>query len=101
MDWKTAKFEVVNNTPHVIDSLYLQPSSDESRKYLSVNPGQRVRYNLDMSGTSADGAYGLFYKSNGGEKLKVFGYYTNGNSMEKLTKIDIRQDTILFEFIYE
>lgn len=96
-DWKTAKFEVTNATPFEIDSLYFQPSTADSRKYISLKPQQTQTYYLDMDKQTTDGAYSIFFKSTGKYRSQVFGYYTNGNVMEKVTKIQIANDTILFK----
>ncbi len=31
-------------------------------------------------------------------KIDSFGYFTNGHSMEKLTKIEIQNDSLYFDF---
>lgn len=100
-DWKTAKFEVTNTTPFVIDSLYFQPSTVDSRKYISLKPQQTQTYYLDMAKQTADGAYGIFFKSTGRYRSKIFGYYANGSAMEEVTKIQIAKDTILFYPVYK
>jgi hypothetical protein len=100
-DWKTAKFEVTNTTPFVIDSLYFQPSTAVNRKYISLKPQQTQTYYLDLDKQTTDGAYGIFFKSAGRHRSKVFGYHTNGNVMEEVTKIQIAKDTILFDPIYK
>jgi hypothetical protein len=98
-DLKTARFEVTNATPYVIDSLYFQPCPLENRRFFSLQPQQTKTYNLDMGKQTTDGAFGIFFKSNQEPRFKVFGYYTNGNVTEELTKIKIEPDTILFSNI--
>jgi hypothetical protein len=98
-DWSKGKFEITNNTPHIVDSVYIVPDKFLGNHYISLMPNETKYYETDMSGPGTDGAYGIKYKCKSVSKSMTFGYYSNGVSLEKLTKIYIQPDTIIFKFI--
>jgi hypothetical protein len=99
-DGSKVKFEITNHTSKIIDSIYILPDKALGKNYISLNPNETKDFFTDMSGHGTDGSYVIKYKLDSNSKLQRFGYYTNGASMEKLTKIYIRPDTVLFKFIY-
>jgi hypothetical protein len=94
-----ADFEIKNNTESRIDSLKIQPMVVSDGSYISLSPNENKEYKADMTGIpKTDGSYRISYKQNGERKIKDFGYYTNGYPSEKLTRIEIEQDTLKFDF---
>ncbi len=92
-----ADFEIINNTSSTIDSLYIKPN--KQIKFISVKSKELKTYKTDMSDIArVDGNYLLKYKLEGKDKIKHFGYYSNGIPMEKITVIKIDVDTIIFDF---
>ncbi len=88
-------------TSKIIDSIYVQPDRASGKHFVSLKPNEKKYYVTDMSGPGrTDGAYRIQYKMDTTIKSNIFGYYSNGASLEKLTKISIMPDTILFKFIY-
>ena len=98
-DWSQGKFEITNNTSKELDSIYIQPDRSLRKHFLSLKPHETKYYVTDMGGEGTDGAYTIYYKQNSALRSQIFGYYTNGSSMEKLTKVTIMPDTILFKFL--
>jgi len=93
-----ADFEITNNTDFVIDSLKIEPMVITDGKYISLKPNEKTEYRADMTGIAKiDGSYRITFKQNGKLNVKDFGYYTNGYPTEKLTRIEIENDTINFE----
>ena len=76
------------------------PDRQWGTNYISLKPNETKNYMTDMSGGGTDGAYVIEYKIGLLFKSKVFGYYTNGNSIEELTKIYFQADTIHIENTY-
>jgi hypothetical protein len=100
-DWSHGKFEITNNTTMPIDSIFIVPDQASGKNYISLNPNQTMSYITKMGGVkSGDGAYKIQYKLASSNKSQRFGYFSNGASLEKLTKITIMPDTVLFKFIY-
>ena len=98
--WNHGKFEIVNKTGMVVDSVRIMPDTIKAH-YISLMPGEVKQFTTDMGGPGGtDGAYCILYKMNSVQKTNVFGYYSNGCSLEDLTKITIMPDTVLFQFIY-
>ena len=99
-DWSHGKFEITNKTTITIDSIYIQPDQAAGKHFISLKPNETKYYVSDMTRPSGtDGAYRIQYKLGSNAKSQIFGYYSNGNSIEKLTKITILIDTVLFKFI--
>lgn len=95
-----AHFEITNNTNRPIDSLQVLP--DKNTRVLSILPGETREYISDMrGGAKTDGEYMLKFKTDSVVRTKRFGYYTNGYPIEESTKINIKADTILFDYILD
>lgn len=97
-----ADFQVTNNTEFDIDSLKIEPNINEATKYISLKKGEMVEYKSDMTTIAkVDGGYTISFIIDGENKVQNFGYYTNGNPLpfEEITKIEIKNDTILIEQI--
>lgn len=93
-----ANFEISNKTNLKIDSLKVEPILVSNGQYISLNPNGTAEYKADMAGIEKiDGSYKLSYQLDGEWNVKDFGYYTNGYSTEKLTRIEIEKDTIMFD----
>lgn len=90
----------INSYGQEIDSLKIESLSDTNEKYISINPHETVNYELDMSGIAkTDGAYIISFKQKNKLNTQKFGYYSNGQPLEKLTRIYIEKDTLTFEVI--
>ena len=97
-----AKFEITNNSFQRIDSLVIEPNTDKANKYISIDPSITIKYITDMTDiVKSDGTYSLTYKMNNKIRNKIFGYYSNGNPLESLTTINIKTDTVEFDFHYD
>ena len=99
-DWSHGKFEITNDTSVELDSINILPDRAYGRHFISLKPDETKSYVTDMGGPGAtDGAYHLQYKIKSTVKFQIFGYYSNGSSLEKRTKVIIMPDTVLFKFI--
>jgi hypothetical protein len=97
-DWSKANFEITNTTSTTLDSVFIEPNRFTKGKFVPLAPGQTIKYVCDMGkGGGPDGAYVLSYIEDSIKKRKIFGYYSNGNSLEKLTKLEIKPDTIIIQ----
>ncbi|GAB7089701.1 hypothetical protein [Marinifilum fragile] len=94
-----AKFEITNRTNDRIDSLRIVPNGYESKHYISLLPGETKKYDCDMTNIAkVDGDYQIDYKFESSDFIsETFGYYTNGYPIEKLNKIEIKTNTLLFD----
>ncbi len=99
-----AKFEITNQTANLIDSINIKAYDHQANpNYLKLESGQSKTYWLDMTDLpKVDGDYLLTYKDKKLINRRVrFGYFTNGFSLEKVTKINIQEDTVLIDQIYD
>ena len=97
-----ADFEIINNTEFNIDSLKIEPNISDVGKYISLKKGKKAEYKSDMTTIAkTDGAYQISFLVNGINKTQVFGYFTNGYPLERITKIKIEKDTILIDQVFE
>ena len=100
-NWSQGKFEITNKTSIALDSICILPDRAAGRHFISLKPDETKYYVTDMSEPGGtDGAYVIQYKIKSTVKSQIFGYYSNGNLLEKLTKVTILPDTVLFKFIY-
>ena len=96
-----ADFEIMNNTEFNIDSLKIEPNTSDVGKYISLKKGEISEYKSDMTPIpKTDGDYQISFSVNGINKTQIFGYYTNGYPLEKITKIKIEKDTIVIDQIF-
>jgi len=95
-----AKFMVTNKTTLLLDSLLIDPNSSEKEKYISLKPGQTQQYVCDISHQSSDGAYFISFKQGLAKRFLPFGYFSNGNVMEKYIEVEIYTDTIMIRPVY-
>lgn len=96
-----AQFEITNSASQPIDSVNITSFDHEKNSnFISLQPGQSQIYWFDMTNLPAvDGDYLLTYKDSTTKSIR-FGYFTNGAPLEKLTKIIIKQDTVIFDQIF-
>lgn len=87
-----AQFIITNSTNEKIDSFFMYPG--DIKNVISINSKASAKYKIDMTSVKTDGSYGLFFKSKDSSRYLNFGYYSNGNPSETLTRIDIKNDTI-------
>lgn len=99
-DWSKGKFILINHTPHPIDSISISPDKNSEVNYISLKPNETKNYTTDMSGFGSDGSYMIQYKKGPYKNFKVFGYYSNGNSMEKINEVYFETDSIRIVSIY-
>lgn len=91
------KFEIVNNTEFVIDSLKIVPNSEKTLNFITLKPFEKSNYIVDMFGiTPIDGSYNLSYKKNNEVINKNYGYYSNGIPLEEHVVVTIEKDTVTF-----
>ncbi len=89
-----AKFEITNATDETIDSIKIMPDNIKNH-YIQLAPNSKAEYIIDMTGgAKVDGSYGLFYKFKNKQIIKHFGYYSNGNPAESLSKLTINEDSL-------
>lgn len=98
-----AKFEITNKTESTIDSINIKSFDHElNPDFLNLEPGETKIYWFDMKDIpQVDGDYLLTYKYKANISNKRFGYFTNGFPLEKVTKIEIQQDTVIIDQIYD
>ena len=99
----TARFELINSTNFVLDSVRNIPNGYENNKYITLAVNEKMEYLVDMSGIAkTDGAYQLNYIDKAGlMKTLNFGYYTNGYPLESITQIRVETDTVIFNFDFK
>jgi hypothetical protein len=91
-----AYFEITNGTNKNIVALSIQPDIDTNK--IDIVPNKTVKFKTNMSGKgNTDGSYVLRFKLNDSIRVLNFGYYSNGTPAERITKIDIRMDTIIIQ----
>lgn len=93
-------FELYNNTDMLITNVRFTTSEKiETAEVDRVEPNEYASGFLSMKNNIADGAYILaFARSDGREEKKSAGYYTNGGSLNKLVRFEIKPDTIIAKF---
>lgn len=97
-----AEFEIMNDTEFNIDSLKIEPNISNLGKYIFLKKGEKFQYKSDMTTIAkTDGSYEISFLVNGINKTQVFGYYTNGYPLERITKIKIEKDTIMIDQVFE
>ena len=99
-DWSKGKFRLTNNTLNSIDSICISPDKYFGKNCISLKPNETKYYETDMGEATTDGGYLIKYKIGLISKSQMFGYFSNGNSMEKLTKIYFQTDTLKIESEY-
>ena len=90
------KFTVSNHTSNLIDSILVQPDRSQGKLQFSLAPKESKEISINLSGLG-DGAYGITYKIGTIHKYGVFGYFSNGIALEKLHKILIEADTVVYK----
>lgn len=90
-------FVINNQTSDVMDSIKITPNNDAAHLYTRIMPNEVGDYYADLSGQSADGSYTLSYKmfSVGRKVSKQFGYFSNGQPLEKQLFLEVWMDTVI------
>lgn len=90
-------FVINNQTSDVMDSVKITPNNDAAHLYTAIMPNEVGHYYADLSGQSADGSYTLSYKrfSVGRHVTKQFGYFSNGQPLEKQLFLEVWMDTVI------
>jgi hypothetical protein len=81
-----ARFIVYNKSNSKIDSLYFMPSNIKTRHFLSLKPGEEVRYKLSMDEQGSDGAYGIMFKQR--DKFTLCKFQPIGNEYQFLSLLE-------------
>ena len=90
-------FVINNQTSDVMDSVKITPNNDAAGLYRRIMPNEVGDYYADLSGQSADGSYTLSYKrfSAGKHVTRQFGYFSNGQPLEKQLFLEVWLDTLI------
>lgn len=92
---KDVKYNLVNETEFVIDSIVLSNGLDESRLY-DIRSKDNNKGHLNFSSqVKTDGNYELKIYSQGVTKSQSFGYYSNGTPADSHFDFIIKNDTII------
>lgn len=94
------KFELYNNTHMPVTNVRFTTSEKlETVGNDRVEPNEYASGFLSMKNNRTDGAYVLeFTRSDGKEEKRSAGYYTNGGSLNKLVRFEIKPDTVIVKF---
>ncbi len=92
--------EIKNSSDKTIQNVIFSSDKNTKLEFDKIEPNQTVKKFLDMTNNQkGDGAYGLsFERENGKEEHTGGGYYTNGGSLDRKVKCEIKNDTILINF---
>ena len=64
-----------------------------------IEPNESVTEFLSMRNNKSDGSYSLtFTRANGKKEMSGGGYYTNGGSLDRWVKYEIKPDTTFAKF---
>ncbi|MNE60545.1 hypothetical protein D3C80_1556940 [compost metagenome] len=91
-------FEIHNDDVRTIDSIIISNGFNIS-KSLSLKPQEETLVFLDFkeNNTHSDGNFFIKYYINAEQKLKTFGYYSNGIPSTDKVIIEIKKDTLLIK----
>jgi hypothetical protein len=91
-----ARFIIVNQTGHDVDSLRIEP--DGKLQWAKVPANDSISLVLDMADhPRVDGSYRLSFREEGVPGLRglAFGYFSNGTPLESMTRIQLMPDTVV------
>ena len=94
------EMEIKNNSNEPITNVEFTTSEKlEVIKIDRIEPNESVNEFLSMRDNQFDGTYSLiFNRANGKKEISVGGYYTNGSSLNKWVKFEVKNDTTIVEF---
>jgi hypothetical protein len=96
-----ARFIIVNRSGHFLDSIRIEPDGD--LKFATLEADDSINLFTDMTAfPKVDGSYRItcLERGSGRPRGQTFGYFSNGMPAEKITRISILPDTILYTFSY-
>lgn len=100
-----AEFKITNSSNERIDSISIKTSEESIfDSFISIESGETSEYYIDMTDLpTVEGQYSLSFKraSSDSFEIKDFGYFTNGNPLEKLIRIFIEQDSVRIEQVFD
>jgi hypothetical protein len=94
------EMEVKNDSNEPITNVEFTTSEKlEVIKIDRIEPNESVNEFLSMRNNQSDGAYTLtFNRVNGKKEISGGGYYTNGGSLDRWVKFEVKADTTIVEF---
>ena len=94
------EMEITNNSKEPITEVEFTTSERlQIIKIGSIQPNETVKEFLSMRQNKSDGFYWLtFTRHDGKKEICGGGYYTNGKSLDKLVKFEIKSDTTFYKF---
>ena len=94
------KMEIKNNSNDPITEVEFTTSERlEIIKIGRIEPNETVKEFLSMEKNKSDGFYWLtFTRPDGKKEISGGGYYTNGGSLDKWVKFEIKSDTTFYKF---
>ncbi|WP_411896092.1 hypothetical protein [Winogradskyella sp. A2] len=97
---KGIEMEIKNNSNKPITDVEFTTSERlEVIKIDRIQPNESVTEFLSMVQNKSDGFYWLtFTRSDGKKEISGGGYYTNGESLDKWVKFEIKSDTTFYKF---
>lgn len=94
------EMEIKNDSNEPITNVEFTTSEKlEVIKIDRIEPNESVNEFLSMRNNQSDGAYSLtFNRANGKKEISGGGYYTNGGSLDRWVKFEVKADTTIVEF---
>jgi hypothetical protein len=94
-------FEITNATNCLIENLTIQPDKNENN-HIIIEPNKKAKLTINMANLpKIDGGYYLQFTCCNAAKQYGFGYYTNGQPIESITRISVLADTIIVKPEYK
>ncbi|TVZ47445.1 hypothetical protein JM82_2052 [Olleya sp. Hel_I_94] len=92
--------EIKNSSDKSIRNVVFLSDKNTKLEFEKIEPNETVEKFLDMTkNQKGDGAYGLSFKRENGQKeYRGGGYYTNGGSLDRKVECEIKNDTIIMKF---
>lgn len=92
--------KIKNNTREQISNVEFTTTEKlEIIKIDKIEPNESVTEFLSMRKNKTDGGYSLtFTRANGKKEISSGGYYTNGGSLDRWVKFEIKSDTTFAKF---
>lgn len=94
------EMEIKNKSNDLItDVVFTTSERLEVIKIDRIEPNESVKEFLSMKQNKSDGFYWLsFTRPDGKKEISGGGYYTNGRSLDKSVKFEIKSDTTFYKF---
>ena len=94
------EMEIKNDSSEPISNVEFTTSENlDVIKIDRIEPNESVTEFLSMRKNKSDGAYSLtFTRANGKKEMSGGGYYTNGGSLDRWVKFEVKSDTTFAKF---